>query len=146
MNTLRRLRAVTLIELFVVVSIICILLGLVLGGVGGCSQSEGSRVGVITKFSRKGIKWKTYEGNMLTGGMDTRTNKSGNYSVPSNWSFTVKDKSFIPQIQEAMDSGHRVKIGYSQKMMVMPWDGDTSYFVTDFKDLDAKESDENSDK
>lgn len=132
MNTLRRLRAFTLIELLVVISIICILFGILLGGVDGCSQSEGSRVGVITKFSRKGIKWKTYEGNLLTGGMDTR----------SNWSFTVKDKSFIPDIQAAMDSGHRVKIGYTQKMMVMPWDGETGYFVTDFKDLDAKDSDE----
>ena len=139
MIKLRRFRAVTLIELLVCISIVAIVLGIAIGGIGGCSNSEGSRVGVVNKFSRKGLTWKTYEGTLIVGGVQNRPNaKGGGYnSVAANWDFTVKDKSLIPAIESAMDSGHRVKLSYKQVAAQMPWNGETSYFVTAVKDLDA---------
>ena len=48
--------AFTVIELLVVICTLLIVVGLVLGAVPSCTgaYSEGSRVGVITKFSMKG--------------------------------------------------------------------------------------------
>ena len=44
--------------------------------------SEGERIGVVRKFSKKGLKWKTYEGEMmLNAGMGTVKLDTFNFSV-----------------------------------------------------------------
>lgn len=97
-------KAFTLIELLIVLAIIGILLALVVGGAKGCSQSEGSRVGIISKISKKGIAMKSWEGDLLLG--------TGNSTTV--WSFSVNDDKIVAQIQEAMRSGKRVELTYEQ--------------------------------
>lgn len=70
----------TLIELLIVVAILCTLAAIALAA-GGCSVSDGSRVGVVTKFSYKGMTaaTKSWEGEMTIQGL--RGNGNGGVSA-----------------------------------------------------------------
>lgn len=110
-------KAFTLIELLTVLAIVGILLALVAGGAAGCSQSEGSRVGIISKISKKGIAMKSWEGDLLLG--------TGNSTTV--WSFSVDDEKVVEQIQAAMRSGKRVELTYEQSLFKCTTD--TTYDV-----------------
>lgn len=110
----------------------------------GCvDYSEGTRAGLVNKFSKKGIVCKTWEGEMTVQGggfrNSTSTDSEGrtNTSVIANvWEFSVGDESLVREIQNAMDSGKRVKLTYSQKLWVPPCQADTTYFVKKVQVLD----------
>lgn len=126
-------KAFTLIELLVVISIIALVVGIGLGAVGGFTTSEGSRVGVVTKFSRKGNWVKTWEGELQVGA------GNGGYSSQV-WPFTVEDSQVANDIDKAQDSGHRVKLRYTQARFRNPAKGDTLYRVVQVIDLTAQAS------
>jgi len=89
--------------------------------------SNGFRVGVPVKLSKKGVIVKTFEGQLNIGGLT-----SGEQGViPTQWDFTV-DKSkenVYQQIESAMEQGVRAKLYYKEKYVKLPWRGDTKYFV-----------------
>lgn len=89
--------------------------------------SEGFRAGKITKFTRKGYIFKTYEGALDVGGINS--NKG---MVSSTWDFTVDSdrKEVITAIEKAMLEGTHVKITYEEKFFQFAWRGDTKYFIT----------------
>lgn len=118
-------RAFTLIELLIVVAIIGLLTAVVIGGVGGCSRSDGSRVGIVTKFSHKGIAWKTWEGEMNLGGI--RNDPTGEGTVANIWEFSVQDQEVVKVIDENL--GKKMRLDYHQNLVVRPWNGSTTYFV-----------------
>lgn len=64
-------KACTIIELLVVTAIIATIASVVMGMGGGCSRSEGTRVGTLTKFSYKGSLncTKSWEGDLALKGM-----------------------------------------------------------------------------
>ncbi len=95
------------------------------GGVSGFSVSDGKRVGTVTKFSKKGILWKTYEGDLLLGGQGTVTS--------SHWNFTVSDSTVALKVEKSMDEQDLIEAEYHQCLFVFPWNGDTNYFVTNVK-------------
>lgn len=109
----------TLIELLICIAIVGILLAIC---VGSCTQSDGSRVGTIVKFSKKGIFMKTWEGEMLLG-------DKGSMSA-QHWEFSVDEKTIADQIEAAMDEQKLVKLTYEQKAVPRPTQGETLYFVT----------------
>lgn len=124
-------KAFTLIELLVVISILAILGALAMGGIGGCSVSEGSRSGVITKVSdAKGIFFKTCEVHMQVGGGVQGT-------AAESWDFTIpsRDYELKRKAHQAEESGHRVKVSYRQKFFIMPTQAETNYWCADIKDL-----------
>ena len=91
---------------------------------GGWTYSEGSRAGVIVKFSKKGTFMKTWEGELSMGAVDQG-------GVREKWEFSVESGTdMVGRVQDAMDSGHRVKLNYRQQWRVQPWKGKTDYFVT----------------
>lgn len=93
----------------------------------GWTYSEGSRVGVITKFSYKGNWKKTWEGEMAMGSI----NQGGQRE---KWEFSVYEptdgEGIVKQVEDAMDSGERVKVHYRQQRSTQIWKGSTTYFVT----------------
>lgn len=108
----------------------------------GCfDYSDGDRTGTITKFSRKGIFCKTWEGEMNLGGMRKQTNldSKGNYAgtsmVANVWQFTVEDKdaNIIPKIQESMQSGNVVTLHYRQELASICRSDSDNYFVNSIK-------------
>jgi len=84
------------------------------------SYSEGERVGVLQKLSRKGWVCKTYEGELalyVVSGM-----------APQIWTFTVRDPKVAAQLNHVL--GERVRLHYSEhRGLPSSCFGDTSYFV-----------------
>ncbi len=113
-----------LIELIVVVAIIGILGTMVLGGVASFTVSDGKRVGTVTKFSNKGVAWKTYEGDLLLGG-------SG--AMSPHWNFSVTDEQVANELNKALSEQDLVEVQYHQNFAMIPWRGETTYFVTAVK-------------
>lgn len=89
--------------------------------------SEGTRAGLPVKLSRKGVVFKTWEGQLNVGGI-TNTPDGAMTNV---WDFSVNNSadSVITKINEAIDGGNRVKIFYKEKYAKFFWQGDTKYFA-----------------
>jgi len=98
------------------------------------SYGEGYRAGAITKIAKKGIVFKTNEGEMYTA---TVINSSGNAGdqdgsgvINNIWYFSiVNDDALIKQLEDSLLNGHRVKLHYHQKFWKLFWIGDSKYVV-----------------
>jgi hypothetical protein len=84
------------------------------------SYSEGERVGVLQKFSRKGWICKTYEGELalyVVAGV-----------APQIWTFTVRDEAVASELNPVI--GERVRLHYEEhRGLPTSCFGDTAYFV-----------------
>jgi hypothetical protein len=91
------------------------------------NYSAGVRAGVPVKFSKKGVVFKTYEGELNVGGL---TNSSEG-AIPTTWKFTVarSEEQVHQDMERAMTEHKRVKLHYEEKYMQLFWRGDTPYFV-----------------
>jgi hypothetical protein len=88
------------------------------------TYSEGNRAGVVLKFSRKGYIFKTYEGELNMGGMNTIITTAQSNQI---WLFSVKDKRVADSLMKL--EGKKVSLHYAEKLGNLPWDGETKYFV-----------------
>lgn len=105
-------------------------LPLILAALPGCTgcgdgYSEGDRTGTISKLSRKGITFKSWEGEMVLGGVRAGENGS---AVANVWRFHVPDH-LAAKVQAAQTKGAAVTLHYRQ-WMVPPIDQDSEYDVT----------------
>ena len=107
-----------------------ILLAVVIAGLGitylifNYTYSEGSRAGVLIKFSKKGYVFKTYEGELNIGGMGNIPNTA---QVNSMWGFSVRDNSVADSLMKL--EGKKVSLHYKEVIKNLVWDGETKYFV-----------------
>lgn len=103
-------------------------------GLAGCGEySDGERVGTIQKFSTKGLVAKTWEGEMLLGGLRRKSNTDGNGNTTTSmvaniWMFTVEDPALIAKVQQLMESGTSVRAHYRQEIMGSPFRTETGIF------------------
>lgn len=81
--------------------------------------SEGTRVGIIYKFSKKGTIFKTYEGEMMLPGI---RNKSQSLST-NTFNFSVTDEELAQKLMESQ--GMEVELHYSYYNRPLPWRGDS---------------------
>lgn len=126
----------SVVEALIMMAIICVLASVFLGASGGCTKSDGSRVGIITKFSHKGLICKSWEGELVMGGMRTMSGADGKTALAANvFEFSVLDEDLVKQIQALMESGHRARLTYSQTFFHNPVKRDTSYCIVEVKDL-----------
>lgn len=93
------------------------------------SYSDGQRAGVVSKFSRRGYVFKTWEGELLVG--NNAQLPQGGFGS-EKWEFSVYsgNEEAIAKLQKALEEGHRVSLHYNQKYYKF-WFGDTYYFVDD---------------
>lgn len=84
--------------------------------------SDGSRVGTVRKISRKGVVFKTWEGEL------DLTNYARASSDDAIWKFSVEDDQVARKIEELQ--GSRVRLQYEEKYYQFDWRGETNYFVT----------------
>jgi hypothetical protein len=84
------------------------------------SYSDGERVGVLQKLSRKGWLCKTYEGELalyVVSGV-----------APQIWGFTVRDPNVTRKLNTRL--GERVRLHYTEHVgLPSSCFGDTRYFV-----------------
>jgi hypothetical protein len=89
--------------------------------------SEGFRIGVVDKFSKKGIVCKSWEGQLVMDGQ-------GNYGKSRLFKFSVTDENIAKKINET--AGMKVRLEYSQKKFFSTkCSGDTNYFIVGVKEL-----------
>ncbi len=87
------------------------------------TYSEGVRSGELIKFSKKGVVFKTWEGEISQG-----------ISGAQIFSFSVEDKNenVIQKLEEFQ--GRYVKLKYKERFATISWLGDTKYFVIDVEE------------
>lgn len=90
------------------------------------NYSEGSRSGRLIKISKKGVIFKTWEGELDVGGISSG-GPTG--EITSLWEFTVPGES--AELLDNLDqfSGRKIKIYYEEKYFQFFWRGDTKYFA-----------------
>lgn len=107
-------------QLSLIVVLSAILVVTTMCGCGVGEYSDGERSGIVTKISKRGIIWKTWEGCLAL-----------TQSAESCWNFSVTDESFVKAIQEASKVGKRITIKYSQRIFpTSPWQSSSQYWVT----------------
>ena len=136
MNRNNRKFGFTLIELVVTIVFAAVAIGIfgifaaAVGNVVG--TSDGKRVGVLTKFSQKGLFIKSYEGELNMGGVRNNVNSKGESSVIANvWEFSCSN----PQMAEKLENlvGKEVVIKYHQSFAGLQ--RDTSYDVVSVEEV-----------
>ena len=96
------------------------------------TYSEGTRSGRLIKISKKGVVFKTYEGELNLGGlkMDAQDDAlEGNI-----WAFSVINKEVLNEINKY--DGERIKVEYKQRYKSMPWQAKTDYIVIGVEPID----------
>ncbi len=88
------------------------------------NYSDGTRAGVVTKLSHKGLIFKSWEGELQMGGLAVG-------GVPNTFRFNA-DEAAVEKLQAAMVSGQRVELAYHQYALSPP-SIDSDYVVTDVK-------------
>lgn len=82
--------------------------------------SDGTRTGILFKVSKRGIIFKTFEGQLQLGG-STMMNQM------SVWEFSAQNAQVYAQLQQL--EGKSVRCYYRQLVDPFPWQGDTEYIV-----------------
>lgn len=106
--------------------------------IGGMTYSEGTRSGVLTKVSKKGYIFKTYEGQLAisgVGGYVMNPGEQGNV-----WSFSTRDELVYRELQKY--EGRPITLSYKETYRTFYWWGETRYFVTGADPIDREELEE----
>ncbi len=89
--------------------------------------SDGERTGLLTKLSRKGNIFKTYEGEILIGNFQ----QAPNVMVPEKFYFSVKNKKLADTLMKLQ--GKSISLKYQQYRNTLPWRGESVYMVSDLQ-------------
>jgi len=103
----------------------------------GCSEnySNGERIGLITQFSKTGLIWKSWEGEL-------HVTQTGMNSTMNDFEFSIdndrEDQSVISQIDSAALHGWKVKLTYHETFGKNWFSnrGETNHFITGVQILD----------
>ncbi|HMS29264.1 MAG TPA: hypothetical protein PKD32_05405 [Saprospiraceae bacterium] len=91
------------------------------------TYSEGTRTGYVTKISKKGYVFKTFEGELNTGFF---TNPGPTGKIPDNvWYFSVSNADVAAEVQKASETNNKVTLYYHQKYRKLFFRGETEYMV-----------------
>ena len=89
---------------------------------------EGVRAGTVLRVSRKGMLFKTVEGQL---NLQTFGALKGVNPIMESFDFSVEasETGVIKNLEEAALSGERVNLHYIKRYTTIPWRGDTKYFI-----------------
>jgi len=86
--------------------------------------SDGVKSGTLTKITKKGLIFKTYEGQLNLGGMVS----NGDGGMVANvFNFSIKDEKLFKELQANQNS--RVALKYNQYLNVPITVGSSNYIV-----------------
>jgi hypothetical protein len=105
-------------------------------GLTSCTEnySNGERVGMITKFSQKGLVYDSWEGTLNTTQTGMNSAEPFEFSVDN----AINDPKVIATLDSAATEGWKVKIKYHQTFGKNWFNnrGETNYFVKEVHVLD----------
>jgi hypothetical protein len=89
---------------------------------------EGVRAGNVVRVSKKGIIFKTYEGQL---NLQSFGALKGTTPFAETFDFSVENNKpeVIRELEAVALSGERVNLHYIKRYNVFPWRGDTKYFI-----------------
>lgn len=90
----------------------------------GMTYSEGTRSGVLTKVSKKGYVFKTFEGELNVGGLNQG---DGTIMPASIFKFSVASEDIYNQLEK--EQGKKVVLHYKERIKSFFWQGETNYFI-----------------
>ena len=98
------------------------------------NYSNGERIGMITKFSEKGLIWSSWEGTLNTTQTGMNSAEPFEFSVDND----VNDPVVIATLDSAATNGWKVKIKYHQTFGKNWFSnrGETNHFVKEVQVLD----------
>lgn len=90
---------------------------------------EGVRAGTVLRISKKGMLFKTYEGQL---NLQTFGALKGTSPIMESFDFSVEGgkDDIIRDLQNVALTGERVNLHYVKRYVIFPWRGDTKYFIT----------------
>lgn len=113
-----------------------LLIGLVSLTLIGCTEnySNGERIGFVTKFSQKGLIWKSWEGELNLTQTGMNTSSTFDFSIDND----NQKEEHVKLLDSAATHGWKVKVRYHE-VAGYNWlrnRGETSHFVSDVEVLD----------
>lgn len=98
------------------------------------NYSNGERIGMVTKFSEKGLVYKSWEGHLNTTQTGMNSSEGFDFSVDND----VNDPIVIATLDSAATYGWKVKIKYHETFGKNWFSnrGETNYFVNEVDILD----------
>lgn len=108
--------------LFLIITAFLVIYAAYFAGIYYFTFSEGTRSGELIKYSKKGVFFKTHEGEISQG-----------ISGAQIFKFSVEDgqKEVIQKLEDYQ--GKYVKLTYKERYATFAWLGDTKYFIIDVK-------------
>lgn len=103
---------------------------------------EGVRAGVVVRVSKKGVFFKTYEGQL---NMETFGALKKNTPFMQSFDFSIEKsrKDVIKDLEQASLTGERVNLHYIKRYIKIPWRGNTKYFIEEVETLERSPKEEN---
>jgi hypothetical protein len=118
------------IKIFKILVITIVLVGIVvLSFMYWGVYDEGVRAGNVLRISKKGMIFKTYEGQL---NLQTFGALRGASPIMESFDFSVEteQEQVIKELEAVALSGERVNLHYVKRYATFPWRGDTKYFIT----------------
>lgn len=108
--------------------------------------STGTRTGMINKISRRGLFWKTFEGQMALEGIVSGGSQTG----ANVWDFSIdgserqgEDEYLLAKkVEDALKAGTKVRVTYREPFWKWPWRGDTAYFIQNIESMNTESAKE----
>ena len=90
---------------------------------------EGVRAGNVLRISKKGMLFKTHEGQL---NLQTFGALKGANPIMESFDFSVEgdEEQVLKDLEAVALSGERVNLHYIKRYATFPWRGDTKYFIT----------------
>ena len=89
---------------------------------------EGVRAGTVLRISKKGMLFKTHEGQL---NLETFGALKGANPIMEAFDFSVEgsETEVLKELEAVALSGERVNLHYVKRYATFPWRGDTKYFI-----------------
>lgn len=100
------------------------------------NYSNGERIGMISKFSEKGVFYKSWEGDLVL--TQTGMNQSANGDFPFSIDNDNPDTTVIKMIDSAANFGWKIKLTYHETFGYNWFSnrGETNHFISKVEVLD----------
>lgn len=92
------------------------------------TYSDGTRTGMLQKFSRKGTIFKTYEGELILSSVQSNKNVA---IASEKFLFSVTDENVALELEKLQ--GKMIDVHYKEKNHALPWRGETNFIVSSAK-------------
>ena len=90
---------------------------------------QGVRAGNVLRISKKGVIFKTYEGQLNLQSFGALKGVTP-FAETFDFSVAPNHPDVVRELEAVALSGERVNLHYVKRYMTFPWRGETKYFIT----------------